>query len=98
MPSPVPTAPPTPAPQPSAAAGTATIRVLAQGDINVSIVADGVPVYSGWLGANMVSGWFTAANFEVYTSDGSLTLFENAQTGQQFYMGYGPNETYYLGG
>jgi hypothetical protein len=34
----------------------------------------------------------------VTTSDGSLTLFENSATGQQFYMGYGPNETYYLGG
>ncbi len=39
-----------------------------------------------------------AANFAVTTSDGSLTLFENAATGQQFYMGYGQNETYYLGG
>jgi cytoskeleton protein RodZ len=80
------------------AAGTATIRVLSQGDIQVTITADGAVVYSGWLGAGGATDWYTASSFEVTTSDGSLTLFENAATGQQFYMGYGPNETYFLGG
>ncbi|HYO30360.1 MAG TPA: hypothetical protein VER37_07240, partial [Thermomicrobiales bacterium] len=94
-----PTPSPTPSPGPTEpVAGTATIRVLAQGDINLSVVADGVTLSSGWLGAGTTTEWFTASNFEVYTSDGSLTLFENAQTGQQFFMGYGPNETYFLGG
>lgn len=98
-PTPLPTVSPPEPPRPTEpAAGTATIRVLAQGDINLSVVADGVTLYSGWLGAGTTTEWFTASNFEVYTSDGSLTLFENAQTGQQFFMGYGPNETYFLGG
>ena len=74
------------------------VRVVAQGDINVSIVGDGVQLYSGWLGNGSATEWFSAASFEVYTSDGKVTWFENAQTGQGFYMGYGPNETYYLGG
>ena len=79
------------------AGATATIRVIAQGDIEVTIEADGVVVYSGWLGAGNSSDWITASNFAVTTSNGSLTLFENANSGAQFYMGYGAYETYYLG-
>lgn len=78
--------------------GAATIRVIAEGDIQVTVVADDVVVYSGWLGPGGSTDWYTAGLFAVTTSDGNLTLFENAATGQQFYMGYGPNETYYLGG
>jgi hypothetical protein len=83
---------------PAPAAGAATIRVIAEGDIQVTVQADGAVLFSGWLGAGSSTDWFTAGQFAVTTSDGSLTLFENAATGQQFYMGYGPNETYYLGG
>jgi cytoskeleton protein RodZ len=84
--------------QPAAGPGTATIRVIAQGDIQVTVEADGAIVFSGWLGAGSSTEFFSAANFAVTTSDGSMTLFENSATGQQFYMGYGQNETYYLGG
>jgi cytoskeleton protein RodZ len=83
---------------PAPSAGTATIRVIAQGDIQVTVVADGTVVFSGWLGAGGSTDWYTAAQFEVSTTDGNLTLFENSATGEQFYMGFGPNETYYLGG
>ena len=93
-----PTAAPAAVQQPAAGPGMATIRVIAEGDIQVNVEADGVVVYSGWLGAGSSTDFFSAANFAVTTSDGSLTLFENMATGQQFYMGYGPNETYYLGG
>lgn len=91
---------PTPAPTVAAAqpATGATIRVISQGDIEVTIVADGAVVFSGWLGNGSSTNWFTASQFAVTTSNGSLTLFENAATGQQFYMGYGAGETYYLGG
>jgi cytoskeleton protein RodZ len=93
---------PTPVPvaqqQPAPAPGSATVRVIAQGDIQVTVEADGAIVFSGWLGAGSSTEFYTAANFAVTTSNGSLTLFENAATGQQFYMGYGQNETYYLGG
>jgi cytoskeleton protein RodZ len=77
---------------------TATIRVVAQGDIEVTVEADGVVIYSGWLGAGSSTDWMTASNFAVTTSNGGLTLFENANSGAQFYMGYGAYETYYLGG
>jgi cytoskeleton protein RodZ len=84
--------------QAAAGPGMATVRVIAQGDIQVTVEADGAVVFSGWLGSGSATEFYSAANFAVTTSDGSLTLFENAATGQQFYMGYGQNETYYLGG
>jgi cytoskeleton protein RodZ len=84
--------------QPAAGPGMATVRVIAQGDIQVTVEADGAILFSGWLGSGSSTEFYTASNFAVTTSDGSMTLFENAATGQQFYMGYGQNETYYLGG
>jgi cytoskeleton protein RodZ len=93
-----PTSAPAAVQQPAASPGMATIRVISQGDIQVTVEADGAIVFSGWLGAGNSTEFYTAANFAVTTSDGSLTLFENSATGQQFYMGYGQNETYYLGG
>jgi cytoskeleton protein RodZ len=84
--------------QPAAGLGMATVRVIAQGDIQVTVEADGAILFSGWLGSGSSTEFYTASNFAVTTSDGSMTLFENAATGQQFYMGYGQNETYYLGG
>jgi cytoskeleton protein RodZ len=98
--------PPSEAPAPAAeqaqpaapTSGAHTIRVVAQGDIQVTIVADGNVVFSGWLGQGGATEWYSANLFEVTTTDGNLTLFENAVTGQQFYMGFEPNATYYLGG
>jgi cytoskeletal protein RodZ len=84
--------------QPAAGPGMATIRVIAEGDVQITVVADGIVVFSGWLGPGGSTEFYSAAQFSVTTSDGSLTLFENSATGQQFYMGYGQNETYYLGG
>lgn len=86
------------APQAAPQGPTATIRVIAEGDVQVTVMADEAVVFSGWLGAGSTTEWYTATNFAVTTSDGSRTLFENAATGQQFYMGYGSNETYYLSG
>lgn len=86
------------APPPAASAGTATIRIIAQGDVTISVTGDGVSYYSGFLPSGSQTEWYTASLFEVYTSDGKLTLFENAETGESFFMGYGLNETYNLGG
>ncbi len=81
------------------AVGAVTLRVMAKADIEVTIVADGAVVYSGWLGAGSATEWYSAGLFAVTTTDGNATLFENAAApGQPFFMGYGFNETYYLGG
>lgn len=100
-PSPIPTEPPSAvaAAPAQGAPGTSTIRIVAQGDIYVSVAdGSGVQFFAGSLSAGMVTDWFTATSFSVYTSNGQLTWFENQQTGAGFYMGYGVDETYYLGG
>jgi hypothetical protein len=84
--------------EPAASPGTVTLRVIAERDVQITVVADDVVVFSGWLGPGGSTDFYSAKLFAVTTSDGSATLFENATTGQQFYMGYGANETYYLGG
>ncbi len=93
-----PVAPVAVAPEPAVEPGMSTLRVIAEADVQVTIVADEAVVFSGWLGPGGSTDFFTARLFAVTTSNGSVTLFENATTGQQFYMGYGANETYYLGG
>jgi hypothetical protein len=93
-----PVAPVAVAPEPAIEAGMTTLRMIAEGDVQLTVVADDVVVFSGWLGPGGSTDFYTARLFSVTTSDGSVTLFENATTGQQFYMGYGANETYYLGG
>jgi cytoskeleton protein RodZ len=93
-----PVAPVVVAQEPATEPGMTTLRVIAEGDVQLTVAADDVVVFSGWLGPGGSTDFYTARLFAVTTSDGSVTLFENATTGQQFYMGYGANETYYLGG
>lgn len=82
----------------TAPTGMATIRVIAQGDIELTIVADGETVFSGWVGAGMVTEWYSGSVFQVTTSNGAFTLFENADhpDWDPFLMGEGLNETYTL--
>lgn len=76
-------------------AGVAGIKITATSDIQLQIIADGNVVFDGWLGAGGSTDWFTAGEFDVYTSDGSSTLFTNDR-GEEFYMGYGTDEVYQL--
>jgi cytoskeletal protein RodZ len=79
-------------------AGMASIKITAvEADIYLEVVADENIVWSGWLGAGGTTDWYTAAHFQVYTSDGAQTLFTN-QDGDAFYMGYDPDVTYDLYG
>ncbi|MFL5760378.1 MAG: helix-turn-helix domain-containing protein [Thermomicrobiales bacterium] len=83
-----------PADQPPA--GMYSIKVTATGaDVQLSIVADGETVFEGWLGDGQSTDWYTAAEFNIWTSDGASTLFTN-DNGQAFYMGYDPDSTYLL--
>ena len=102
-PIPVATLPPTPVPvveKPTPPATGASLRIIAEGGgINVSVVVDGIEQYANWLEPGQSTPWFTGLSFIVYTSNGSYTLFENADPSiPPFYMGYGLEETYYLGG
>jgi len=76
--------------------GQYSIKITASGaDIYINVVADGEVVYDDWLGNGGSTDWFTAAQFSVYTSDGSATLFTNDR-GEEFYMGSDPDTTYSL--
>lgn len=78
----------------SGGANVTSIKVEALDDITVSVVADGVEVFSGALAAGQETGFYDASVFEVYTSSGASTLFTNA-CGVDFQMGYQPGETVY---
>jgi cytoskeleton protein RodZ len=74
---------------------SASIKITALGSIYVQIVVDGKMEFEGNLASGASTQWVSGTDFEVYTTDGSLTLFTNDR-GLDFYMGYGADETYYL--
>jgi cytoskeletal protein RodZ len=82
-------------------AGMASIQITAQSDIYIQVVADGEIVWDNWVGAGGTIGWFTAAHFQVYCSDGAQALFTNHRGDPPFYMTdleYDPEVTYDLYG
>ena len=70
--------------------------ITAQGDIQVEVVADGVSVFSGWIGTGQSSQLFWGSSFQVATSNGALTLFTNDCGEPPFYMGTEMNAIYSL--
>jgi cytoskeletal protein RodZ len=84
-----------PTPPPQTEEGVASIQISASAEIYIEVVADGETVYTGTLFAGQATEWFNAEQFQVYTTDGSNTVFTNGK-GDQFYMGYGYDEIYYL--
>lgn len=72
-----------------------SIAVSAIEGISVSIYADGVLVFEGWLGPGESTEFFNGSVFEVYTSSGVNTAFTNSCGGDAFLMGYEPGEAYY---
>ena len=75
--------------------GVTTISITAQGDITVTLSADGVTMFDGFLANGEGIGPFYGSTFDAFSSNGAQTLFING-CGSEFYMGYGVNETYYL--
>jgi hypothetical protein len=63
-----------------------SISITATSSIWVTVWADDQVVFDGNLGAGESTGHMAAANFRVYTSQGSSTEFTNA-CGNEFYMG-----------
>ncbi|MGH2535676.1 MAG: helix-turn-helix domain-containing protein [Thermomicrobiales bacterium] len=80
---------------PESQEGLASIMITAESAIYVEISIDGVPQFAGELAAGQTTEWYSASVFEVFTTDGSQTLFTNGD-GVTFYMGYGANEYYTL--
>lgn len=72
----------------------AQINIYAQTEIWLVVTVDGLTWFEGTLPAGQWSGAMNGSVFEVYTSSGANTLFENA-CGTQFYMGQEPGEAWY---
>lgn len=72
-----------------------SIAVTAAQPIEVSVVADGVPVFEGSLSAGESTAFFEGSVFEVLTSSGADTLFTNTCSDVSFNMGYEGSEAFY---
>ena len=80
--------------QPEGGPYLAQINIYAEAEIYLTVTVDGIVWFDGTLPAGSWSGPMNGTTFEVYTSSGVATLFENA-CGTQFYMGEEPGEAYY---
>ena len=83
-----------PSDQPADGPYLAQINIYAESEIWLSVTVDGVLWFDGTLPAGQWSGAMNGTTFEVYTSNGAATLFENA-CGTQFYMGEEAGEAWY---
>lgn len=72
----------------------AQVNIYAESELWLVVTVDGVVWFEGTLPEGQWTGGMNGTNFEVYTSSGAGTLFENA-CGTQFYMGQEPGEAWY---
>lgn len=84
----------TPSEQPAGGPYLAQINIYAEAEIWLSVSVDGVLWFDGTLPAGQWTGPMNGTVFEIYTSSGANTLFENA-CGTQFYMGQESGEAWY---
>jgi cytoskeletal protein RodZ len=72
----------------------ASVSVIADGEIYVSVVVDGAPAFDGTLQAGESTPFFNGTTIVVYTSDGALTSFASATSPGGFSMGGEGEQTY----
>jgi len=80
----------------STGAYVTSIQVGAVEDVGITLYADGELVFDGWLGAGEWTAFYNGSVFEVYTTSGANTLFNNSCGGDSFQMGFEPGEAYYV--
>lgn len=74
-----------PAEEPAAGALTLSFTAGTVG-ISISVVADGVPVYSGWLEPGQSTGLLSGSSWEIWTTAVEQTLIYNANADNTFVM------------
>lgn len=87
------------APQPAPQQGgeyVTSITVWAVAPISLTVIADGVTMFDGYLEAGQSTGWVTGSVFEVYTSSGVSSEFTNSCSDVPFLMGYEEGDAYYV--
>lgn len=75
---------------------TASIQVVALGDIYVEITVDGELLFADSLGAGESTGYYNGSEVVVYSSDPDLTQFTSASTPDQFTMAWNDDGTAYF--
>lgn len=86
-------------PAPSSGEGGAfvtSIKVGASEGIAVTVYADGQVAFDGWLEAGQWTEFITGSEFEVYTSNGAHTMFQNTCSTEPFWMDQTAGETSYV--
>lgn len=73
-----------------------SIKVGAVEGIAVTVYADGQVAFDGWLEAGQWTEFITGSQFEVYTSSGVNTMFQNTCSTEPFWMDQTPGETSYV--
>lgn len=81
--------------QPQGGPYTAQINIYGHTELWLSVSVDGVVWFEGTLPQGSWTGPLIGTNFEVYTTSGVNTMFENA-CGEQFYMGSESGEAWYV--
>jgi hypothetical protein len=84
--------------QPSQETGeyVTSIKVGAVESVGITMYVDGELVFDGWLEPGQWTEWYTGTTFEVYTTSGANTQFQNTCGGEPFWMDFEPGETYYV--
>lgn len=84
--------------QPSTSGGdyVTSVQVGAQESIGVTMYVDGVVMFDGWLEPGEWTAFYDGSVFEVYTTSGENTLFQNSCGGDPFFMGYESGDAYYV--
>jgi hypothetical protein len=73
-----------------------SIKVGAVESIGVTLYVDGVLVFDGWLEPGQWTDFYTGSVFEVYTTSGANTSFQNTCSTEPFWMDTEPGETSYV--
>lgn len=73
-----------------------SIAVTAIDDIYITVTADGVLMYEDNLAAGQTTDYFTGSEFEVYTTSGANTIFQNTCSTEPFWMDTVPGEAHYV--
>jgi hypothetical protein len=72
-----------------------SIQVGAVDSVGVTMYVDGELVFDGWLEPGQWTDFYTGTSFEVYTTSGVSTQFQNTCGGDPFVMGFEEGEAYY---
>ncbi len=73
-----------------------SIQVGVLDSVGITMYVDGELVFDGWLEPGEWTDFFTGTTFEVYTTSGANTQFQNTCGGEPFWMDFTEGDAYYV--